>query len=97
MIPAEMAAKERHKNAIAFTLVVIRPQPVESTIHGDVPRVAKPTRDNFKILSPVITPQHATIHPPIIRRVMVRVLIGTFVEGHGRRKIRHARRCGDAP
>ena len=97
MIPTEVSAVEGHEDTIAFRLIVVGPHPMKTAVHRDVPRISKTARDDFKIMSPVITSQHTSIQPPVVRWLVIGTTIVILRRSNGLRKIRDAIRRGKAP
>ena len=97
MIPAKVRAEERHEDSIADGLIIVGPDPVESAVHGNIPRVSKSSCHDLQIVSAVIAAQHAAIHAPVISRIVIRTAVLVLVRRHRSREVRHIRRRSDSP
>ena len=80
VVPAEVRPVKRHVNTITTGLVIVIAKPMETIIHGQVPRVSHTPGDDFQVLAAIVTAQDATLVAPIIGRVLVLVLVGAFFE-----------------
>src|SRR5688500_2803933 len=90
--PTKVGAAKRHKDPIAFVLVVVRAEEIEMRVKGHVPRVAQAARNDFEIRPAIVTTQNAASRSPIVARILIGALVFSGAKGLRWRKVRRALR-----
>src|SRR5688500_3012537 len=87
MSPTEMRIDEWHENPVALALIVVGAEPVELAVEGDIERIAEAPGNDLQVRAEIVRPQHAAFPSPIILRVMISILVLTFLENARRRHV----------
>ncbi len=72
MAPAEVGSEERHEDLVALRLIVVRAEPVEAGIEGDVPRIAEASADDLQVRTVGIAAEDSAHAAAVVGRVVVR-------------------------
>ena len=97
MSPAKMRTVKGHNNAITLGLVIVRCQPVEFTIHGNVPGIAHTAGNDFQLGTHRSAAQHASLPTPIVDRIVVRFSVRLRRKCPRRGNVRDAGRMRNVP
>ena len=90
MVPAEMRALKGRKNTVSLILVVVGAEPVKAIIKANVPWIAKPPGDEFRLGTIGRAAENASFATPVVRRVMIRAPVAVAGECLRRRHVGRA-------